>query len=255
MADIIVVISKKDIASINIYEELRSGSNLKFLLVDTDIIHADVSKVKADYVVFASRHKSEVPRKTLSVHPIGNWSKAEYGGKEGMLSATSSYLLKTFFIELNKQAKEAKVDYEVTLEATHHGPYVSKPCLFIEIGSSEKEWRDKGAGKIIAKTIIAALEKFELLNHKEVQWKTALGFGGGHYCQAFNKPMLQDEYAISHIASKYALPFLNEKLIEQAIAKTQEKVEIALLDWKGLSGERERLLALLKKVGLPYEKV
>ena len=28
----------------------------------------------------------------------------------------------------------------MTLEATHHGPYVNLPTCFAEIGSSENEW-------------------------------------------------------------------------------------------------------------------
>ena len=30
--------------------------------------------------------------------------------------------------------------YKLTLECTHHGPLIEKPCVFIEIGSTETEW-------------------------------------------------------------------------------------------------------------------
>jgi len=33
---------------------------------------------------------------------------------------------------------------------------------------------------------------------------------------------------------------------------TREQVTCALLDWKGLAGEKQRLIALLEKAGLEY---
>ncbi len=188
------------------------------------------------------------------MHPIGNWNKADLGGHERKLCGSSAHLLKVFFQELARQTKDAGIPYECSLEATHHGPYTEKPALFIEIGSSEEEWQDKQAAKVVAKTILVAIEKFSgKEKQKEMKgWKTALAFGGGHYCQAFNKLVLQENYAISHICSKYALPHLDEEMLRQAISTTEEKVACALLDWKGLAVEKQRLLALLEKVGMPY---
>jgi len=251
-----VVISKINPASINIYESLRKlAPKTNFFFSDKEILYIDANHLDTDYLVYASTHKSEKQRKTLSVHVTGNWNKAGLGGKPRILSMASSHLLKTFFLELNKQAKEANSDYEVTLEATHHGPYITKPHLFIEIGSSEKEWKDKKAGDVIAKTIIEASKKFDILSEEEQGWKTALGFGGGHYCQAFNKQMLKTNCALSHICPKYALEFLDEKMIKQAIEKTEEKVTLALVDWKGLAGNKEKLIKMLEDVGLDWEKV
>src|SRR2546428_10273485 len=34
------------------------------------------------------------------------------------------------------------LSYAVTFEATHHGPVLDAPSFFIEVGSTEKEWRD-----------------------------------------------------------------------------------------------------------------
>ncbi len=252
----ITVISKKDTASMNIYSVLQKlAPDMNFLVSEDDIINVNTGKSDTDYFVFASRHKSADKRKTLSVHLIGNWYKAEYGGEERMLSGASSHLFKKFFIELNKQATEAKLDYECTLEATHHGPYVKKPSIFIEIGSAEEQWKDKKAAEVIAKTIIEATKKFGLLAGEEDNWQTALAFGGGHYCKAFNKLMLEEEYAISHICSKYNLPFVDEEMIAKAIGATQERIDLALIDWKGLAGQREKLLRILDSVGLVYEKV
>ena len=253
-----IVISKKDPASMNIYESLKKiDPTMNFLVSEEDIINVDVSSklAETEYFIFASRHKSASKIKTLSIHLIGNWNKAEYGGEERRLSGASSHLLKKFFIELNIQRDVASLQYKCTLEATHHGPYVSKPSLFIEIGSSEEEWEDKAAGDVIAKTIFTAIHKFSKPAEGEENWQTALVFGGGHYCKAFNKLLLEGEYAFSHICSKYNLPFINEEMIARAIDATKERIDLVLLDWKGLSGEKKRLTEILDEIGLFYEKV
>ena len=43
-------------------------------------------------------------------------------------------------------AKEDKLDeeYDITLEATHHGPLLDSPTLYLEIGSDEERWSDPG---------------------------------------------------------------------------------------------------------------
>jgi D-aminoacyl-tRNA deacylase len=95
--------SRKDIASMNIlhhllklrrwkeigtFNENEVYENGDFLIVTIDEEHLfydniDV-KVKdeihkeVDAVIYASRHKSAANLRTLSVHPIGNYSQAEY---------------------------------------------------------------------------------------------------------------------------------------------------------------------------------
>jgi len=36
---------------------------------------------------------------------------------------------------------------------------INKPCVFIEIGSTEEEWKDRRAGFVVAKTIKRAIEE------------------------------------------------------------------------------------------------
>jgi len=184
----------------------------------------------------------------LSVHAPGNWGAAEMGGKKRQVCLTSSLFLKHLFQILNQEVKKANSDYEVTLEATHHGPYIEKPCCFIEIGSCEENWRDKKAGLIIAETIKKAITT------KVKKHKTAIGIGGPHYCPNFNKIQLNSDYALSHIIPQYSFP-VTEEMIKQAINKTQEKVDLVLLDWKGLKSEqRQELVRLLNSLNLDYKR-
>jgi len=149
---------------------------------------------------------------------------------------------------LNKNAK----DNNVTLEVTHHGPLIDKPCCFIEIGSDEPAWQNPELGKILAKTI-SEFQDFK--PNRKI--KTAIAIGGPHYCSNFNKIQLSDKsnLAISHIIPKYSLP-LSKTMLEQAIEKTQEHTDIILLDWKGCgnSEERQKIIDLIEGLGLKWQR-
>jgi D-aminoacyl-tRNA deacylase len=141
----------------------------------------------------------------------------------------------------------------LTLECTHHGPLLNKiPCLFIEIGTTQEQWQDKKAGEIIAKTL-SELQNFK----KNNQIKTAIGIGGPHYSPNFNKIQLSDKsnIAISHIIPEYCLP-VNESMLKEAISKTEESVDLILVDWKGCgnSESRQKVIGTIEKLSLSYER-
>ncbi len=255
----LIIASKKDKAGINITTQLSQFpvGIFNFYLLDDEIIYTenlDVEKVnKYDFVIFASKHKSEKKEKTLSVHAPGNWRTAELGGESGKVSRTSALFQKQIFEILNKNAKSSGLAerYKVTLECTHHGPLIDKPCVFIEIGSTETEWEDRRAGFIIAKTILEAIKEFKPSPYREI----SIGIGGPHYCPNFNKIQLNSNVAISHVIPNYAFP-LTEEMVKEAIDKTEEEVDFAVLDWKGLgtSEQRQRILGILDKLYVNYKK-
>ncbi|MBI2656525.1 hypothetical protein HYX03_02195 [Candidatus Woesearchaeota archaeon] len=269
--NIAIISSSKDPAGINIRNKLielfnfeKANGNfddnpifqydkiqnkiIKSYLINEDLIFAENidEKIKADIFVFASKHRSKENTPSFTVHSIGNWGKAEFGGQEGKLCFSSAILLKNLFIELNNAAKDT--NYELAMEATHHGPFVEKPAVFVEIGSTEKEWNDVKNGEIISKTIMKGL------NSQNQEYNIAVGIGGPHYCSNFNKIALRTDIAVSHICPKYRLDKLNEELIKQSIAKTVEKADFVLLDWKGLGTEKQRILNLLKSLDLEVKR-
>jgi len=254
-----VVASKKDKAGMNIVEEIKKFSFLPVYLTEKEIINAEnidkEQNIQEDFIIFASKHESREKRKTLSIHAPGNWKKAEMGGKEGKVCKTSALFLKHLFKILNQKVEEQeeiKKNYQVTLEVTHHGPYIEKPCCFIEIGSSEEEWQDKKAGKVIARTIKKATDSFNQEARKK--YKPAIGIGGKHYCPNFNKIQLNSEIALSHIIPQYIFP-IDEKQVIEAIEKTKEKISLAIIDWKGLkSKERQKAIIILEKLNMPYKR-
>ncbi len=253
-----IVYSKKDTAGVNIVQRIRElgflpqvpiiDLNKETIYEDNLEKHPWVKNV--DFVVFASKHKSEKGNSSLSVHAPGNWRGSDFGGKDGKVAPTSAFVLKYLFQKLNENYDSSNVDgYGVTLEVTHHGPTINKPCCFIELGSSEEQWQDKEAARVVAKTIM------DLQDYKPGGWVPCIGVGGPHYCPNFNKIQLNSSYAVSHVIPQYMLP-LTETMLKEAEEKTSELVKFVLVDWKGCgkSEEREAYLKVIKRFGVPYKR-
>ncbi|MEK6946895.1 MAG: D-aminoacyl-tRNA deacylase [Nanoarchaeota archaeon] len=271
MQKIAIIASSKDPAGINIrnnliglfdFRKLNDKFNgnevyefkeindkiVRLHLTNNDLIFSENidGQIDADTFIFASKHRSKENTQSFTVHGIGNWNNAEMGGSERKLCQSSAVLMKNIFLELNENAKQT--NYQTTMEVTHHGPYVEKPAIFVEIGSTEKEWGEKTNGEIIAKTIMNSLQ------NENKDYKIAVGIGGTHYCANFNKIMLRSDVAFSYVCPKYALNYLDEEMINQAITKTKEKADFAVLDWKGLGTEKKRIVEMLEKLGIKAER-
>ena len=244
-----ILASKKDPAAMNIASELENLGT-KPVYLETDSIYSENidKQLFGDIFIFISKHKSEQKNKTLTIHAPGNWRNADFGGQPGQVCPTASFFMKHLFLILNEKAKNS--EYKVSLECTHHGPYLEKPCCFIEIGSSESEWHDKNAARIIAESVKQAIS-----SDIGIGWVSAIGIGGPHYCPNFNKVQLSEKYALGHIIPEYSLP-LTESMLKQAIDKTLPSPGLAILDWKGLVGaeERKNILSLLEKFKLKHIK-
>mgnify|MGYP001558468252 FL=1 len=236
----LIVASKIDTAGINITTQMSQFGNFNFYLVDDEIIYTENLNLEKmnqyDFIIFASKHQSEKGNKTISIHAPGNWRKAELGGEEGRVCKTSALFQKQIFEKLKSNMEKFHIkNYELTLECTHHGPLIKKPCLFVEIGATEKEWKDRKTGFIVAKSIAEMISEFKENPYNEI----AIGIGGPHYCPNFNKIQLNSNIAISHVIPQYALP-LTQELVQEAIAGTDEDIDLILLDWKGLGNAEQR---------------
>lgn len=232
---IIIIASNKDTAGMNIVENLKKlDCKMPIFIEDEEIVNLENidKKFDCDFIIFVSKHQSVKRVKTLTVHPIGNWKNAELGGKDKTVCLASGRILKKFFILLNENSQNID-DFIVSMEVTHHGPYIEKPSLFIEIGSSEEDWKNQEAGEIIAKTICDF--SFNDLG----KYPVGIGIGGPHYSPNFNEIQNKSSIAISHIIPEYVLP-LDENMLDQAINKTTEKVDYILVDWKGLGNSDSR---------------
>ena len=195
--------------------------------------------------VFLSRHSAESGIASLTAHTTGNFSaEAKYGGAGRELGRADPSLLKNYLVSLWKRRSEVK-EYEVTMEATHHGPTaLQKPVLFVELGSSEKYWGDKKAASVVGRSLM------ESLREKTIWSKVAIGFGGTHYPEKFTKLLIEGDIAFAFIAPKYALGGVDEKMVGQMIQRSTAPVRYAALDWKGLGQQKERIVSLVRQYGL-----
>ena len=194
--------------------------------------------IEFENIIVASKHKSESKMRSLTVHPIGNWGNAEYGGISKCVVVTNPHLMTQALRVLKKNRIEG---YNVSFEATHHGPYLTTPTFFIEIGSTEEEWKDDIAGEAIAKTI------FEL---GEVRYPPAMGFGGGHYMPRITDVALEYKISFGHMVPKYAVQYVDENIIKRACEKS-DNCKMAYIHKKGLKGEeRNKIREILENLGI-----
>jgi D-aminoacyl-tRNA deacylase len=241
------------------FKELAFSPQIPIIELRKDTIYSeDISEKKypelrgIDFLIFASTHKSAKEFPSLCLHAPGNWRGNDLGGQVGKVCSTSSYVLKYLFKEFENNFEAVRdgldEEYNLTLEVTHHGPLIDIPCCFIELGSNEKQWNDKKAAEIVAKTILS-LQDFD--KGKCSDWIPCIGIGGPHYAPNFNKIQLNSNYAIGHIIPEYGLP-LTDIMLREAEEKTLEQVGEVLVDWKGCgkSEGRQRIVEIIEKSGL-----
>lgn len=266
---VIIIASKRDPAAQNIARELtrtrgfqpepdstgnllRSGQ-VVLKHVETEGIYTDSIDLdlQVDAVIFASRHRSESNEPALTVHWTGNCtSRADFGGHPKSLSQAEPPRLRAALLGLDEARQARSLNYTVTLEATHHGPTeLGVPTLFVEIGSTEKQWNDTAAAGAASDAIWKAATE-------PVQGKNAVGFGGGHYCNKQSIALRTAGFAFSHIFSKYFFEEYDEKMVHMAFDRTRGDCRIAVIDWKGIRGpQRAKLLETLKELSVEVVRV
>ncbi len=255
----VIVVSKKDIASLNIfshllpygYQEISEGyyrnNDAIIKIIDGESIYTDfiggmVEKdlgIDADSIIFASRHSSEKGIPSLTAHTPGNFGTAEYGGRDGELCPSMP--------EANKKAIQIMEErssgrYTVSMEATHHGPLTTVPSVFVEIGSAKENWRDERAGEILAEVVQSLLD----LGSK----KKAVGIGGTHYCPKFTKVALHTDIAVGHVIPKYIT--ITETTVKKAIEKNSG-TDLVVMDWKG-TPKRSTVREMVEDLGYDVVK-
>ena len=228
---------------------IYSSEEFELITIEKLQIFADyVNEIDAEVLIFASRHSSEKGTPSLTAHCIGNWGpKAEMGGKPRTLVPAVPSLMKNYLQGLQKQKEEKKLEYDIVAEVTHHGAFLTKPSIYIEIGSSEKQWKDENAALALAETIMQ--------NTEFGDYKTAIGIGGPHYQLEFTKLMLKTDYAIGHICPKYAVEFFDAEMLNKSISSSMEPVQEIVLDYKGLGTEKQRIKEIVESQDLPVKRI
>ncbi|MFL2954669.1 MAG: D-aminoacyl-tRNA deacylase [Candidatus Thalassarchaeaceae archaeon] len=236
----LILASKADSASLTLHQAVieahsweSAPSPLGELLINTEIdahmllvdkihvrsdnmgtMHMESINKNIDDIIVLSKHvsSSEVP--AMTVHPIGVLTGQEMGedgrsgGVYGTLVPPNPRMASFLRAIVLKGAVEPNLSkFDLTLEATHHGPVMSLPTMYVEIGSSEKEWADSHLASIWAEIIIENLSSKALDSNK--RWMLCIG--GGHYAPRHRDILIRSKELVGHILPSYSLPDVNEE--------------------------------------------
>jgi len=218
--------------------ELKSG------MIDADFIDGTI---KTDLVAFLSKHSSAKGVAPFTVHAEGNWSEeAKFGGKPKSLSVSSPV---NMMAVLKSVKKFNGTDVPVMYEATHHGPLLNTPSMFVEIGGDENAVRSKEYAGIIANSVVAMLSDGD----RDYD-KVAIGIGGTHYPEKFTSLALEGRYAFAHMMPRYQIG--NVDMLQKAMERSDMEVEVAVIEWKSIKAvDRDMVIKRLEELGLDYERV
>lgn len=225
--------------------EIYRGKEFDLLIISTPAISADWLEEKYSYdgFVFLSKHAAESGVLALTCHSTGNFSDAKFGGKNRQVAIPHPQLQKSYLQKLWEN-KNNFSDFQITIEATHHGPTaLNKPIIFIEIGTTEKQWNDISLCDSIAKLVL------EVLKEKQKSAPVAICFGGTHYPEKFTKELIQGKHALGTVIPKHGLDYLDQELFSHIIERNS-MAKSALLDWGGLGQNKQKVLDLLSQTDL-----
>lgn len=247
---VLIISSKIDPASENIKKELLEQSNweeidtfydnivyknleikevILLTINDNKINHENIDKevedklnIKPKLAIFISRHQSKTGEPTLTVHPIGNYNEAKFGGKKKTLVRSSPRLMTQLLRYLYLNAKKEKLYHKVCFEVTHHGPYLEIPTLFIEVGSNDEEWKKQKPASIVAKSILNLLNSYKYEDDFPNDIPVLIGIGGGHYAPRFTDVSLEKKVAFGHMIPNYQIKDgnLSDEIIRKAFDST-----------------------------------
>lgn len=231
-----------------VFDNLPIYSRDNYLLITVKGTILDLEPLTQEYTpevyLVASSHKSTAGENAHCVHSTGNWEDAKMGGKPRTLCLCAPLFARAALLHLQKTSPP---EYPAQFEVTHHGPSdMNAPVVFVEVGSGEDAWNDIAACRRVCEAILAFPEE------KPV----AIGIGGTHYTPNFSKQYVLEQYALGHICPKWAVDALDVILLRSAIQMCVPRAQIALLDWKGLTGEqRMKVIKLCDELCLPWKKV
>ncbi len=226
------------------------GKNYDLVIIPTPAISADWLEEKYDYdgFVFLSKHAAESGVLALTCHCTGNFTEAKFGGNDGQIAVPHPHLQKAY-LQILKENQSTFPEFQITIEATHHGPTaLTKPSIFIEIGTTEKQWNDVS----LCNSVATLVHKVMIQPIKENP--VAICFGGTHYPSKFTDELLYGKHAHGTVIPKHALDNLDEKLFSHIISQNS-MAKTALLDWNGLGQNKSKVIDLLKTTDLEVIKL
>ncbi|ELZ83452.1 hypothetical protein C454_04042 [Haloferax gibbonsii ATCC 33959] len=199
---------------------------------------AEAFDADLDLLVVVSRHAGETGA-LLTAHFTGNFGPADYGGEPGRFARACPNAQRAVVEALRERAPD---DYEVGIEATHHGPTEpTVPSMFVELGSDEAQWGDPEGARAVAAAVL------DIEGVAPDADRQLVGFGGGHYAPRFERVLRETDWRVGHIAADWQLkamgaPENNRDVLRRAFEASA--ADLALVD-----GDRDDLAAALEAEG------
>lgn len=154
-------------------------------------------------VWFLSKHRAASGQPSLTVHPIGNHgSEAKFGGRPETCSPAAARDMAALLRRLRHRRDERGLPHDVTFEATHHGPFMTQPSLFVEIGSDDDWYDDRPSGEVLAAAVTDVLDGE---GSDRDNAPVLLGVGGGHYVPQMTDKAIAGEADFGHLVPSYAM--------------------------------------------------
>jgi len=226
------------------------GKKFDLLIISSPVISADWLEEKFEYenYVFLSKHAAESGVLALTCHSTGNFNDAKFGGVSRQVAIPFPSFQKKYLQNLWKRHNDFS-NFQITIEATHHGPTnINKPCIFIEIGTSEEQWHDIELCNSVANIIKETCEE------PIKQFPYAVCFGGTHYSEKFTNEVINGEFGLGTVIPKHALDFLDQTLFNH-IMERNNGAKAAILDWNGLGKNKQKIIDLLSTTKLKMIKL
>ena len=188
--------------------------------IDTEIY--EQLHIEPKIAIFLSRHRSKMGEPTLTVHPIGNFGDAKFGGKPKTLIPAAPRMMTYLLRLIKKNLQLTDLKYQVCYEVTHHGPFLKIPTLFVEVGSTEIQWQQKEPASIIASSLLELLAKYHYEEEYPNDIPVLLGIGGGHYAPRFTEVALAKKIAFGHMIPTYQIDGgnIDDEILEKTIQAT-----------------------------------
>ncbi|MGI0141282.1 MAG: D-aminoacyl-tRNA deacylase [Candidatus Micrarchaeales archaeon] len=228
--------------------------DLVLCMLDGPLVHAEfVDSWGFGVIYFLSKHKSNNGIPSLTTHSLGNWGVgAKIGGKPHELSCAAPYQMLSVLNRINMMDASG---VEKTYEATHHGPLLKTPSLFVELGGDDATINNPELAKRLADALYVAIPEGKAITPEKV----AIGIGGMHYPRKFTQLALEKGYAFSHIMPKHAITNQdgsdNLAMLDQAAQKSKDTPNLAVIEWKSINAPtKDRVIKKLNELGLEYER-
>lgn len=231
-------------------DQIYRGSAFDLVIIDSPAISADWLDEKFDYdgFVFLSKHAAQSGVLALTCHSTGNFGDAQFGGNPKQIAIPFPSLQKSYLQNLWNE-RNSFSDFQITIESTHHGPTaLKKPSIFVEIGTTEKQWTDESLCSSIAEIMRQTLDQDRASN------PIAICFGGTHYPEKFTNELLFGDCALGTVIPKHALDEIDEIMFRHIIQQNPGS-QFALLDWNGLGKNKQKIIDFLSTTNLEIKRL